>query len=319
MSNSPQIRVSIDVGYRQHSVAVGLSNGELLDEFEIAHDPHGFDAFFTRIESHQGLYDGEIAVAMEGYNGFARPLDSLVQKRRWQLYNINNLKLARFKEIFPAAAKSDRIDARRALELFQLQDHLPLAKRVLQRVPPGSLCNAKLKRLTRRRRTLVDDKVQVLNRFQSDLQAVCPCLLGITRHADNLWFLRLITQVSTLPKLARLREKTLLKIPSIGRNYVAIIRQWQKRARFSGEAEYAEDERPGAEHHGVTGRLAQFQVVYPRQCGINTDAKCDPLFGRAGQFVCHPCQRCHCGGGQQISQAGAQASRMQQIKEREGR
>jgi len=238
MSNSPQIRVSIDVGYRQHSVAVGLSNGELLDEFEIAHDPHGFDAFFTRIESHQGLYDGEIAVAMEGYNGFARPLDSLVQKRRWQLYNINNLKLARFKEIFPAAAKSDRIDARRALELFQLQDHLPLAKRVLQRVPPGSLCNAKLKRLTRRRRTLVDDKVQVLNRFQSDLQAVCPCLLGITRHADNLWFLRLITQVSTLPKLARLREKTLLKIPSIGRNYVAIIRQWQKRARFSGEVDY---------------------------------------------------------------------------------
>ena len=53
---------------------------------------------------------------MEGYNGYARPLDSMVLARGWQLYNINNLKLARFKEIFPGAAKTDVIDARRGLE-----------------------------------------------------------------------------------------------------------------------------------------------------------------------------------------------------------
>jgi len=61
----------------------------------------------------------------------------------------NNLKLAPFKEIFPGAAKSDRIDARKGLELFQLSDHLPLAKEVLQEVkgtpqakavpPPGQV------------------------------------------------------------------------------------------------------------------------------------------------------------------------------------
>ena len=48
------------------------------------------------------------------------PLDSLVKARGWQLFNVNNLKLARFKEIFPAAAKSDRIDSAKTLELFQL-------------------------------------------------------------------------------------------------------------------------------------------------------------------------------------------------------
>ncbi len=47
---------------------------------------------------------------------------------------LNNLKLARFKEIFPGAAKSDRIDARKGLGLIQLRDHLPLAKEVLQEV-----------------------------------------------------------------------------------------------------------------------------------------------------------------------------------------
>jgi hypothetical protein len=54
---------------------------------------------------------------MEGYNGWPRPLDSLVRQRGYRLYNINNLKLARFKEIFPGAAKSDRIDARKGLEV----------------------------------------------------------------------------------------------------------------------------------------------------------------------------------------------------------
>jgi len=71
---------------------------------------------------------------MEGFNGWARPLDSMVRGRGYRLYNINNLKLARFKEIFPGAAKSDRIDTRKGLELFQLSDHLPLAKEVLQEV-----------------------------------------------------------------------------------------------------------------------------------------------------------------------------------------
>jgi hypothetical protein len=71
---------------------------------------------------------------MEGYNGYARPLDTLVRAHDYRLFNINNLKLARFKEIFPAAAKTDALDARKGLELFQLRDHLPMAGDVLQEV-----------------------------------------------------------------------------------------------------------------------------------------------------------------------------------------
>ena len=123
-----ELRVSVDVGYRRHSVAIGLPSGEVLEEFEIGHRPEGFDEFFSRIGKQQEVRNCEVAVAMEGYNGCARPLDRLVGRRGYRLYNINNLKLARFKEIFPGAAKSDRIDARKGLELFQLSDHLPLAK-----------------------------------------------------------------------------------------------------------------------------------------------------------------------------------------------
>src|SRR4030095_7811484 len=231
--------VSVDVGYRRHSVAIGLPSGEVLEEFEIAHRPEGFAEFFSRIEKHQKVRDCEVAVAMEGFNGCARPLDSMVRRRGYRLYNINNLKLARFKEIFPGAAKSDRIDARKGLELFQLSDHLPFAKEVLQEVKGTPQAKEVLKRLTRRR--LVDERVRVISNLQTDLQAVCPGLLEITKNAGNQWFLNFLVSAETFPQLARLRPATLLKIPAVGRKYAGLIEEWQKRAHFSEEVEWVSE------------------------------------------------------------------------------
>lgn len=229
MTTFSEIRVSVDVGCHCHRVAIGLPSGELL--------PEGFTHFFQRIDAYQHRYGGAVAVAMEGYNGWARPLDTLVRTHGYRLFNINNLKLARFKEIFPAAAKSDRIDARKGLELFQLCEHLASAHGVLQEVAATPPENEVLKRLTRRRHALVEEKIRVLNRLQADLQAVCPGLLAITNNAENVWFLNFLTHSDKLTKLARLQERTLLGIRAIGHKYAAIIRAWQKAACFSHEVE----------------------------------------------------------------------------------
>lgn len=233
-----EVRVSVDVGCHSHNVAIGLSSGEVLEEFQIPHRPEGFHYFFSCIERHQKQRSCPVAVAMEGYNGYARPLDGMVRARGYRLYNINNLKLARFKEIFPGAAKSDPIDARKGLELFQLRDHLPLAKEVLQEVGAVPQGNAVLKRLTRRRRRLVNERVRVVNNLQADLQAVCPGLLEITNEAGNQWFLGFLVSADTLPQLCRLRKSTLLKIPAVGRRYASLIQSWQKRAHFSEDVEW---------------------------------------------------------------------------------
>lgn len=236
--NALEIRVSVDVGSHSHNVAIGLSSGEVLEEFQIPHGPEGFKTFFSCIERQQKKRGCAVAVAMEGYNGWARPLDGMVRARGYRLYNINNLKLARFKEIFPGAAKTDPIDARKGLELFQLRDHLPLAKEVLQEVAAVPHENEVLKRLSRRRRRLVNERVRVLNNLQADLQAVCPGLLEITNDAANQWFLRLLVSADTLPQLARLRRSSVLKIPAVGVKYASVIRDWQKRADFSAEVEW---------------------------------------------------------------------------------
>lgn len=233
MNTVKDIHVSVDVGCHAHRVAVGLSTGELIDEFDLAHRPEGFKSFFDRVDRCQRRYKGTVSVAMEGYNGWARPLDSLVRAHGYRLFNINNLKLARFKEIFPGAAKTDRIDARKALELFQLQAQFKPAKNVLQELLAAPIEVDMLKRLSRRRRALVDEKARVLSRLQADLQAVCPGLLEITADAGNVWFLSLLAHSDDLRKLARVRQSTLLAMRGIGRKYAAVVAQWQKRACFA--------------------------------------------------------------------------------------
>ena len=236
--NSQELHVSIDVGCYQHDISVGLANGDYLGHFEINHDKAGFADFFNKIEAYKKKSNGKVSVAMEGYNGHARPLDQMIQSRKYRLLNINNLKLARFKEIFPGAAKSDPIDSRKGLELFQLQQTLPLAKNVLQEVYEVPQVNQELKRLTRRRRRLVDERVSYINTLQSDLRALSPGLLEITKNVKNIWFLNFLASVNDLKQLTSKSKKVLLNIKQVGLKNVEFILKWQKEAVFSSEASF---------------------------------------------------------------------------------
>ena len=152
--------------------------------------------------------------------------------------NIDNLKLARFKEIFSGAAKNDRVDTREGFELSELSDRLPLAKEVLGEVSGTRHENGILKRLTRRWRTRVHERGRAVNNLQADAQRGCPGLLEITKEAGSLWFLGFFVSADTLPRLARLRKLSLLKISSVGKKYASLIQDWQKRAHFSEEVEW---------------------------------------------------------------------------------
>lgn len=93
--NLQTLRVGIDVGSTRHRVAVGLPDGKLIDEFDVDHHADGFSQFFRRIGLLEERHQLPVSVAMEGYNGWARPLDGKIRRHGWPLYNVNNLKLAR--------------------------------------------------------------------------------------------------------------------------------------------------------------------------------------------------------------------------------
>lgn len=228
-----QLHVAIDVGSQQHRVAIGWEEGEPIEEFDCAHTPAGMSDFFSRIRKHEDAHHAEVCVAMEGYGGYARPLDSQILAQGWRLYAINNLKFARFKEIFPAPAKTDAIDAKRMLQLLQLRERIPMAGAVLQEVAPVDQLHQQLKALTRRRKQLVSERMKLSQRMQVELQGAAPRLLALTGQADNLWFLNFLTCRTDLRKLKTVRQATLLKLEGVGVGYAAKIAAWQKTAVFA--------------------------------------------------------------------------------------
>jgi len=202
-SQQIEIRVCMDIGSEKHYVGIGLSTGDRIDGFEMSHTPEGIKAFFARLEELENEYQAPIVVAMEACNGYARPIDQMVLAKGYKLLNVNNHKLALFKEVFSGAAKSDPIDAWKIFELTSLKESLPLAKNALHEVSQISKTNLELKRYTRRRQVLVNEKVRILNRVKGDLLAVCPGLPDITCSIGNLWFLRFLTARKDLQQLAK--------------------------------------------------------------------------------------------------------------------
>lgn len=147
-----QLLVGVDIGCRKHNVAIGGPNG-IIKEFEFTHDSRGFQYFFAQIaaQTHQQKLPNVI-VGMEGTNGYARPLDQMIKAKGYLLFNVNNLKLARFKEIFATPAQTDRIDAQQIVALMMMVPFMEQAKESLQPVPTVSDVDMQLKRLSRRRR-----------------------------------------------------------------------------------------------------------------------------------------------------------------------
>jgi transposase len=238
MLHEKELRVCMDIGNKKHHVAVGLSSGEIIDRFDLCHTPNAITTFFQKIKIYEEQYSLPVAIAMEGYNGYARPMDKIALSKGYRLLNVNNNKLAQFKKVFAGPAKTDEIDALKMFELFALSDHLPIAKGVLQEISKAPLVNEKLKCLSRRRRVLVDDKIRIVNRLQSDLQAISPDFISITGSIDNIWFLNFLTAREDITKLLSVRRTSLLKIKGVGRQYANKILTWQKEAIFSPEAEW---------------------------------------------------------------------------------
>lgn len=230
-----ELRVALDIGSDRHRVGIGTPDGKIVQEFEITHNREGFELFFNRVAFFEKRFKLPVVVAMEGLGGWARPMDHMILAHGYELLNVNNVKLARFKEIFAAPAKSDKIDTRKILELMQMREVLPLAKAVVHRVGETPVENEQLKRFTRRRRQLVDEKVRVVNRLFGDLQAVSPGLLEITGQVDTIWFLNLLICREDLTKLAGMKPASVLKIAGVGKAYAAKIAAWQKHATFAAE------------------------------------------------------------------------------------
>ena len=175
---SVELHVALAIGSAKHRVAIGL-NGcrEPLEEFDLAHPPAGLRDLFKCVRHHESIQGAKVCAAMEGLGGYARPLDTQVLAQGLRLYAVNNLKFARFKEIFPAPAKTDAIDARRMLQLMQMRGQVPMAEALLQEVAPVDALHQQLKALPG----------GVSNWWPSACAPASACRPSCTRQRPDCW------------------------------------------------------------------------------------------------------------------------------------
>lgn len=208
----------IDVGSESHHVVVINGEGRVLYDKKI---PHRFSEFhkgireFKEIEVKEG---SKISFGLEGKNGYGAPFDRILGEGGFSLYNIDSLKLKRFRNIFGAEWKSDRRDATMLAKLMKLRGQLNGDReKVFIPVEEVPIVHDRLKVLSRHQQTLVNEKTRISNRLRKKLLEVCPGILDILGEVKSKKLLRVLIKHPNFSTYKRLTREKLSRIKGIGK------------------------------------------------------------------------------------------------------
>lgn len=213
----------IDVGSEHHHVIIMDDKEKILYDREIAQT---YSAFHEAIEEFREIETKEevtIEFAMEGKNGYGTPFDRLLIENGFRLYNVDNLKLRRFKDVFGAEWRNDQRDAKMIAKMLKLREHVDKGKeKAFIEVRKMPSVNEKLKILSRHQQSLINEKIRMQNRLRKRLQEVCPDILKFG-NTDSKKLLRLLIKYPDFSKYRKLTMEALLKIKMIGNKQASIM------------------------------------------------------------------------------------------------
>ena len=213
----------IDVGSERHHVIIMNDKEKILFDREIEQkysDFHEAVEEFREIEAKEKL---AIEFAMEGKNGYGTPFDRLLIDNGFRLYNVDNLKLRRFKDVFGAEWRNDRRDAKMIAKMLQLREHVDKGKeKAFIEVTKMPSVNEKLKILSRHQQSLINEKIRIQNRLKKRVQEVCPDILEFG-NTDSIKLLRLLIKYPDFSKYKKITMEALLKIKMIGKKQASLM------------------------------------------------------------------------------------------------
>lgn len=213
----------IDIGSESHHVIIMDGTGKVLYDRKVAHK---FSKFLEAIGEFRGIEEkqrGEITFAIEGKNGYGAPFDRMLIESGFKLYNVDNLKLRRFRDVFGAEWRNDRRDAKMLAKMLRLKDHMDAEEeKAFIAIEKTPAVHEKLRILSRHQQSLIDEKVRIQNRLRKRLLEVCPDILeyGDTNSKKLLQILKKYPDFSRYKKITL---GALLKIETIGKKTAVSI------------------------------------------------------------------------------------------------
>lgn len=213
----------IDIGSEEHHVIIMDGKEKILYDGKIAHKMSEFYEAIEEIRKIEGREKGTVEFAMEGKNGYGAPFDRILIEKGFTLYNVDNLKLRRFKDVFGAEWRNDRRDARMLAKMLKLREHVDNEKeKAFIEVGKSPVVNEKLKIVSRHQQSLINEKTRLQNRFGKRLLEICPDILEFG-DTDSKKLLRLLIKYPDFSKYKKLTMEGLLKIKMIGKKKASLI------------------------------------------------------------------------------------------------
>jgi len=207
----------IDIGSESHHIIILDEEDNVLYNQKVSHKLSEFTKnikLFKQIEKQEG---GKLSFALEGKNGYSAPLDRILLDQGFILYNVDNLKLKRFREAFAGEWRDDYRDSLMLSKMLKLKDYINSEReKVFIKIEKPSPLTESLKLLSRHQQTLIDEKVRLINRLGKKLLEVCPQILKLGK-LKNKKIIAILAKYPDFSKYKRITLKSLLKIKGIGK------------------------------------------------------------------------------------------------------
>jgi len=207
----------IDVGSESHHIIILDEEDNVLYNKKVSHKLNEFTEninLFKQIEKKEG---GKISFALEGKNGYSNPLDRILLDQGFTLYNVDNLKLKRFREAFAGEWRDDQRDSLMLSKMLKLKEHINSKReKVFIKIEKPSPLTESLKLLSRHQQTLIDEKARLINRLGKKLLEVCPQILRLAK-LKNKKIITILVKYPDFSKYKRITLCSLLKIKGIGK------------------------------------------------------------------------------------------------------
>ncbi|MBT9151707.1 MAG: hypothetical protein DDT40_01903 [candidate division WS2 bacterium] len=213
----------IDIGSEQHHVIILNEEDKILYDRKVAHRFSEFHQAIKEFREIEAREKGVITFAIEGKNGYGSPFDRVLIENGFTLYNVDNLKLKRFREVFGAEWRNDRRDARMLAKMLKLRNYVEAEKeKAFVEVGKVPLVKEKLKLLSRHQQILIREKVRIQNRLRKRLLEICPDILRFG-NTDGKKLLRLLIKYPNFTSYQKLTLRELLLIKAIGKKQASLI------------------------------------------------------------------------------------------------
>ena len=225
----------IDIGSEHHHVIIMGDEEKILYDQKVSHKFSEFHRAVKEFREIEEREEGKISFAIEGKNGYGAPFDRILIENGFTLYNVDNLKLKRFRDVFGVEWRNDQRDAKMLAKMLRLRDYLDVKdEKAFIRVEKVSEVNERLKILSRHQQTLIDEKVRIQNRLRKRLLEVCPDILEVG-DVDSKKMLRFLVKYPDFSSYKRLTMKALLKIEMIGEKQAFLMLESLRKIKYVEE------------------------------------------------------------------------------------